>query len=34
MIKVALMGGGYEVRPSRQPGLKGDLLVRALGVFQ
>jgi hypothetical protein len=34
MINVALVGGGHEVRPSRQPGLKGDLLVRALGVFQ
>jgi hypothetical protein len=26
MIKVALVGGGHDVRPSRQPGLKGDLL--------
>jgi hypothetical protein len=34
MIKVVLVGGGYEVRPSRQPGLQGDLLVGALGVFQ
>ena len=24
MIKVALVGGGHEVRPSRYPGLKGD----------
>ena len=33
MIKVALVGGGHEVRPSREPGLEGDLLVRTLGVF-
>ena len=34
LIKVALVGGGHEVRPSRQPGLQGELLVWALGVFQ
>src|SRR5829696_5261926 len=34
MIKVALVGGCHEVRPSRQPGLKGDLLVWAFDVFQ
>src|SRR3954453_3857054 len=34
MIEVALAGGGHEVRSSRQPGLKGDLLVRAIRVLQ
>jgi hypothetical protein len=34
MIKVALVGGGYQVRAPRQPGLKGDLAIRALGVLQ
>ena len=33
MIKVALVRG-REVSPSRWPDLKGDLLVRALSVFQ
>ena len=27
MIKVALVGGCHEVRPSRWPGLQGELLV-------
>jgi hypothetical protein len=34
MIKVALVRSRHQVRPSRKPGLKGDLLVRALGIFQ